>query len=356
MRTMHLFAGAGGGLLADLILGHKPVVAVEWDRYACEVLRERASDGWFPDLHVWEGDVRLFDPSDYAGRVDCIHAGFPCQDISLAGKQAGLGEETRSGLYRQVIRIASHLRPKYIFLENVAAILSSGVGSVYGDVASLGYDIRQCCLRASDVGALHHRDRWWCLCKRKESDCLGYTHNNGSSSQSQLRGDEAASHQRGEEKQESSGESEGANRPTDVSSLSRGKSGGQQDAVLDDTDCKHSHALRRSCMEKGSAIAPYSAGQQSSFMAHSNSARLEGWQESSEISRGGEASIEQFAGLHQPLPASYWSTEPQLGRVADGVAHRVDKLKALGNGQVPLQAAVAFKMLEGLFYESCTKQ
>lgn len=138
MRSMHLFGGAGGGLLADLILGHKPVVAVELDRYACEVLRERANEGWFPGLHVWQGDVRLFDPSDYAGRVDCIHAGFPCQDISAAGKQAGLGEGTRSGLYREVLRIAGDIRPRYIFLENVAAILSKGVGTVYADLASIG--------------------------------------------------------------------------------------------------------------------------------------------------------------------------------------------------------------------------
>lgn len=76
MNSMHLFAGAGGGLLCDLILGHKPIIAVEWDEYACQVLRERAADGWFPDLHVWEGDVRLFDPSEYTGKVDCIHAGM----------------------------------------------------------------------------------------------------------------------------------------------------------------------------------------------------------------------------------------------------------------------------------------
>ena len=119
MRTMHLFAGHGGGLLADRILGHTPIVAVEWDEYACKVLRERAAEGWFPGLRVWEGDVRLFDPSEYAGILDCIHAGFPCQDISSAGKQAGVGPETRSGLYREVLRIAGVVRPRYLYLENV---------------------------------------------------------------------------------------------------------------------------------------------------------------------------------------------------------------------------------------------
>jgi DNA (cytosine-5)-methyltransferase 1 len=171
LRTMHLFAGVGGGLLCDLILGHRPVVAVEWEQYACQVLRERAAEGWFPGLHVWEGDVRLFDPSEYAGKVDCIHAGFPCQDISVAGKQAGVSEGTRSGLYREVLRIAGIVRPKYMFLENVAAILSNGLGTVLGDLAAMGYDTRWCCIRASDVGAPHHRDRWWLLASN--SECIG---------------------------------------------------------------------------------------------------------------------------------------------------------------------------------------
>lgn len=160
---MHLFAGAGGGLLADLILGHTPVVAVEWEPYPCRVLRERAAEGWFPELVVWEGDVRDFDPSEYKGRVDCIHAGFPCQDISVAGKQAGVGEGTRSGLYREVLRIAGAIRPRYIFLENVAAIKSNGLEQVVKDLALVGYDCRWLCLRASDVGAPHERDRWFCL-------------------------------------------------------------------------------------------------------------------------------------------------------------------------------------------------
>lgn len=156
-------------MLADLILGHTPIVAVEWDAYACQVLRERAADGWFPGLHVWEGDVRMFDPSEYAGRVDCIHAGFPCQDISLAGNQSGIGSETRSGLYREVLRIASVVRPRYLFLENVAAIVTGGLDTVLADLAALGYDSEWLCLRASDCGANHYRDRWWLLA---DAECL----------------------------------------------------------------------------------------------------------------------------------------------------------------------------------------
>ncbi len=171
MKTMHLFAGAGGGLLCDLILGHEPIVAVEWDPYCCRVLRERAADGWFPGLHVWEGDVRLFDPSEYARRVDCIHAGFPCTDISRAGNQAGVGEGTRSGLYREVLRIADIVRPRYLFMENVSAILANEfLGTVLGDLAARGYDARWTCIPASAVGAPHYRDRWWCLAERTDAN------------------------------------------------------------------------------------------------------------------------------------------------------------------------------------------
>jgi len=173
MKTMHLFAGAGGGLLADLILGHEPVVAIEWDRYACQVLRERAADGWFPGLQVWEGDVRLFDPSEYAGKVDCIHAGFPCTDISVAGNQAGVGKGTRSGLYREILRIADVVRPEYLFLENVAAIVTGDNGewlrTVIGDLAERGFDACWTTLSAAEVGATNDRNRWW---------VLGYANNN----------------------------------------------------------------------------------------------------------------------------------------------------------------------------------
>ncbi|MBK9429639.1 MAG: DNA cytosine methyltransferase [Elusimicrobia bacterium] len=153
--------------MADLILGHEPIAAVEWDPYCCQILRERAAEGWFPGLQVFEGDVRLFDPSEYAGRVDIVHAGFPCQDISQAGQQAGVGEGTRSGLYREILRVADVVRPRFLFLENVSAILNNGLGTVLGDLASRGYDGRWCCLRASDVGANHQRDRWWMLAYSK---------------------------------------------------------------------------------------------------------------------------------------------------------------------------------------------
>lgn len=276
MRTMHLFAGHGGGLLADLILGHTPVVAVEWDRYACQVLRERAADGWFPGLSVWEGDVRLFDPSEYTGSVDIIHAGFPCQDISVAGKQAGVGPETRSGLYREVLRIASVVRPKQLFLENVSGIVSNGLETVLADLAALGYDSEWVCLRASDCGANHRRDRWWLLAN---------------------------------------------------ASLQHG----QRWSKSQQSKCGFGEAWIKSC---GCC----------SEMAYAYSTNSQGGGETDDTQ--GREKPHGYAGLGRGK--GWWETEPNVGRVANGVPNRVHRLKGLGNAQVPLQAAVAYKLLGGI--------
>lgn len=277
MDTMHLFAGAGGGLLADLILGHRPIIAVEWDKYACKVLRERTADGWFPDLSVWEGDVRMFDPSEYAGKVDCIHAGFPCQDISVAGKQAGVGEETRSGLYREVLRIADVVRPRELYLENVSAILSNGLGTVLADLSARGYSARWICVRASDVGANHQRDRWWLLARRGEL-------------------------------------------------LSHAEHGG----------------LRR--REQFSEGIEEAAGE----LAYSSNEGLQGGEITGK--NGKDRTQSRYEQPARRSAGNEWNAvESDVGRVAHDVADRVGKLKALGNGQVPLQAAVAYRILEGLF-------
>lgn len=275
MRTMHLFAGAGGGLLADLILGHVPIVAVEWDKYCCAVLRVRAADGWFPGLRVHEQDIRLFDPSEYAGSVDCIHAGFPCQDLSIAGNRAGLPEGTRSGLYREVLRIAWALRPRYLFLENVSAILVSGLGTVLGDLATGGYDCRWTCLPASAAGAPHYRDRWWGLAVRADAD----------------RQRELQSERRESDEWEWSGDL-GKNVPDALRERSQGVIPSESDT------------------EKRAKPGEGSSG------PRNNGIR-------------------------------WWAVEPNVGRVAHGLAARAHRIRSLGNGQVPIQAAAAWKLLGG---------
>ena len=171
MRTAHLFAGVGGGMLADLILGHTPVLAVEQDPYCCDVLRDRSEDGWFPGLTVAECDIRTFDFEPWRGRVDCIAAGFPCQDISAAGKGAGISGE-RSGLFFEVTRAIDDIRPRYVFLENSPLIRTRGRDVVIRELLARGYAWRDGKIGATDVGAPHRRDRWFLLAAHTDGELL----------------------------------------------------------------------------------------------------------------------------------------------------------------------------------------
>jgi DNA (cytosine-5)-methyltransferase 1 len=92
--------------------------------------------------------------------VDVLCGGFPCQDISLAGKGAGIGGE-RSGLWAEYARLIRDLRPRYVIVENVAALLARGLDVVLADLAACGYDAEWDCLPASAFGAPHQRDRLW---------------------------------------------------------------------------------------------------------------------------------------------------------------------------------------------------
>jgi DNA (cytosine-5)-methyltransferase 1 len=335
---MHLFAGCGGGILADLILGHRPVVAVEWDKYCCEILRARVADGWFDGMSVWEGDIRLFDPSEYKGRVDCIHAGFPCQDISQAGSQRGVGEDTRSGLYRQVLRIADEVQPKYLFLENVSAIVSGDNGgmlrTVVGDLATRGYDSVWRCLSAAEVGANHKRDRWWLFaypnCESKSNESI-----NGE--KLGMVADSNSAHRPGTRVSGGISEEQLLDSRCDPS-----RSHARQNGDVADSECKRQSESRKSqytkCSkesQKRKADHIINDGNDSANVADSVSTHSKGeW-----VSIG----TQQKRLINRKY--GWWEVEPNVGRVANGMASVSHRLKALGNGQVPLQCATAFSIL-----------
>ena len=164
--SLHLFAGAGGGLLADIIGGETvPVCAVEIEKYPQSVLALR-----FPDLPIWD-DVTTFRAdnqecaemfADLRSVADSlvVAGGFPCQDISCAGRGAGIGGE-RSGLWREYARIIREIRPRFVFVENSPMLTSRGLGRVLGDLAELRYNACWCVLSAESMGARHKRDRIW---------------------------------------------------------------------------------------------------------------------------------------------------------------------------------------------------
>ena len=355
MRSMHLFAGAGGGLLADLILGHEPVCAVEWDAYACAVLRERSADGWFPGLHVHEGDVRLFDPSAYAGRVDCIHAGFPCQDISVAGNGAGINGE-RSGLYREVLRIADVVRPRFIFLENSPAIVGNGLGTVLGDLAARGYDGRWTVLAAADVGAPHIRERWWGLFWRSDADRVRQLQPQGRERDQRGRtGDlgrqdasDASGQRRGEGWTESiTGREAGAGEHRGEVANAQGEHEPSQQglAYQERTLVGTGPGADGRAVGRHPATGSRDAGRNIVTGSAPDMGNATGL--GLEVPQPGKAGDEQSASTGTDRSVGWWGAEPAVGRVAHGVAARTHQIAALGNGQVPLCAAAAWKILGG---------
>jgi DNA (cytosine-5)-methyltransferase 1 len=161
MNELALFAGAGGGILGGHLLGWRTVCAVEIEDYPRRVLLARQRDGILPRFPIWD-DVKTFDGYPWRGRVDVVSGGFPCQDISAAGKGAGI-DGARSGLWAEFARIIGEVQPRFAFVENSPMLTLRGIDRVLGDLAALGYDARWGVFSAADVGAPHIRERCWIL-------------------------------------------------------------------------------------------------------------------------------------------------------------------------------------------------
>jgi DNA (cytosine-5)-methyltransferase 1 len=161
MNELQLFAGTGGGILGSILLGHRTVCAVEIEEYPRKVLLQRQRDGILPWFPIWD-DINTFDGKPWNGIVDIVAGGFPCQDISAAGKGVGIGGK-RSGLWTEMARVVYEIRPRFVFVENSPMLTSRGLGRVLRDLAELGYDARWCVLGANDTGAPHKRKRIWIL-------------------------------------------------------------------------------------------------------------------------------------------------------------------------------------------------
>jgi DNA (cytosine-5)-methyltransferase 1 len=323
LRTIHLFAGAGGGILADTLLGHTPIAAVEIERYPRKVLLQRQLDGILQPFPIWD-DVTTFR----ADNPDCaeffrhaasirdnlaICGGFPCQDISAAGRGAGITGE-RSGLWSEFARIVRELRPRFVFVENSPMLTLRGLGVVLGDLAEMGYNAEWCVLGAHHVGAPHKRDRIWILAHAGQSGLF-------------KRGvdGEAKEHDREQRRMERDGISSGRRQEgACVADADRGRFGqrDQKQRIFSKPDQTGSDVA-----DAGSSGQP---GPGASWYASDPAEATEGEATQSWHGRVGHI----------------WGIESRLGRVADGVAHRVDRLRAIGNGQVPLVAATAWRLLE----------
>ena len=163
-KVLDLFSGIGGFSLGlERTGGFKTIAFCEIDPYCRKVLKKH-----WPDVICYH-DIRKFTSEKFLSvhfAPEVICGGFPCQDISVAGKGAGIKGE-KSGLWSEFARIIGEFRPRFVIVENVSALLSNGMGVLLGDLAALGYDAVWDCIPASAIGAPHRRDRVWIVAYAK---------------------------------------------------------------------------------------------------------------------------------------------------------------------------------------------
>jgi DNA (cytosine-5)-methyltransferase 1 len=340
LREMALFAGAGGGILGGHLLGWRTVCAVEWDIYAACVLAARQNDGILPSFPIWD-DIQTFDGTKWRGLVDVVSGGFPCTDISAAGKGAGI-TGSKSSMWKHMARIINEVRPGFAFVENSPLLVGRGAAMVIGDLTEMGYDCEWCIVSASDVGAPHQRDRFWLKAKWR-GQFSHSKHNRIGWWEQQPRSIEEAnvSHTNLQHDKR---------RPESHESIS---TSGKAWAELD--GCNSNVAYTDSTQCEGSGISSGIPPQNSNIGGYGSNAEVS---DTASIRQSGQGEYEQPFNTAESCNGQtnnaqsigrqqFWAIEPDVGRVAHGVAARVDRLKAIGNGQVPAVAATAWSILNG---------
>lgn len=250
LKHMELFAGAGGGLLGAKLAGFETVCAVEINDFRRGIIQKRIDEGYLPRMTL-KRRVESIDGDDWRGRIDIISGGFPCQDISAAGKGKGIEQGEKSGLWREYARILREIRPHFALVENSPRLTVKGLGTILADLAAMGYDAEWEVLSAMECGAPHLRRRMWILAVERRD-------------------------------------------------------------MADRVRRRLAQSLEASRLKEQLADA----------------------------SRVGK----------QSAAPRRWKVEPRLGRMADGMANRVDRIKAIGAGQVPRVFNIAFWGLLGRYF------
>ena len=284
MKVLDLFSGIGGFSLGLEAAGMETVAFCEIEKYPCKVLAKN-----WPNIPTYN-DVRelTYDrlKKDGIGTIDVICGGFPCQDISVAGNQAGIEDGTRSGLWSECARLLGEIRPKYAIFENVTALLNGGGGDwfkrVLYDISTVGYDAEWHCIPASELGAHHHRDRIW---------IIAYPNSQSES----IKSLDAC---------------KGVGLPTDHNSVANGEQ------YVNESSRNNSNGKDKT-------------------LADTDVQRQEGDEKAGNAKEVRPRLHEQFKRLLDGNEPRAWATEPQLGRVANGIPDRSHRLKGLGNAVVP---------------------
>ena len=369
INGLELFSGVGmlgEGLRAGLGylgLAYRTVCHVEREAHAASVLVARMAEGSLDEAPIWS-DVTTFDGRRWRGTVDCVVAGFPCQDLSIAGKRAGL-DGARSGLFFEVLRIADDCGAWFILLENVAGIATAtatvvdeeegeleerAAARVLGELADRGWNAEWLTLSAADVGASHGRARWFCVAWRR----MGHAGLQHLDVQQRANGPEhpRASDELGDGRRERRPELQGRSRRSDI-----GRTGGEVADAASDNEIRRfglRAAPETGCepwpMRHGESMAdayyplPQRGGECDDATGRqepNGHARLEG----RELFAPGPGD-HRWADIIERSPWLAPALESNFRMLAHGLAFdmgdsRAARLRCVGNGVVALCAAAA---------------
>jgi site-specific DNA-cytosine methylase len=332
LRLLDTFSGIGGFSYAAerIVGGYKTIAFVEREPFCQKILRKH-----WPDVPIHD-DITTFSPAP--GSADVVCGGFPCQDISAAGKQAGIKEGTRSGLFYELMRVVRLVGPQYVVLENVAAITSNGLDTVLGTLAEAGFDAEWACIPAADVGACHRRDRWWCVAYANHAGVEAPRTEQLTAGAEQHRELDVAYATGSAREFQHSEWQEIRDKPA-----INGKEGiASRVAYASGTDQprRSEGAGRRQCSpaDAGSCGVPQGS-RCADATAVPNGQRQQECQPAAIAGGSGRPCWGDAPQRLNPDWRSYLS-EPVLCRGDDGLSGRVDRLKALGNAVVPQVAAI----------------
>ena len=313
MKLLDTFAGIGGFSYAaeKLVGGFETTQVIEINPYCQKVLNKHWSHVPIHD------DITTFTAK--SGEFDIITGGFPCQDISVAGLQKGITKETRSGLFYELIRVIRMVRPRYVVLENVAAILNRGLDIVLRELYEAGYDAEWAVISASSLGAAHRRSRWWLVAYPKSERLQRGVRNSKGEGWEVLPTEQ---HDRNEIRSE-------IRRIDGVSSKE------QYVAYPNSIGCGGGSSKRRTIQERQLLQS-----------------ERQGREMGGEIQRCSTWLHNQRwkTTKHQLNPNwKGYKSKPTLCRGDDGLSSRVDRLKALGNSVVPQVAAIPLQRVKDFY-------
>ena len=362
MRMLDLFSGIGGfALAAEWVCGDELDITgfCEIEKYAQKVLQKN-----FPGVPIYD-DITKLNGKDFKN-IDLITGGFPCQDISIAGKGAGIKEGTRSGLWFEMWRIISEVRPRFALIENVPMLTIRGGTRVIADLAKIGYNVEWQIIGASDVGAWHKRKRIWIVAY--SNSIVSNTDNTGN--RTSKCGIDRDRKEKTQNKQRKSWIEFGRHSKVVSNTNSDGQLRRQaqidfrqsdnispiyKKTILSDTDGKRrsrgsnneTNRCSTNINRKKAEILQTNRKRQNEI-SDTNKKRLQGKAEIEKLGRKRftKQNNRNRGSQREYTTKSWWKVEPNVGRVAHGIPSRVDRLKGLGNAIVPQVAALIMERIK----------